>query len=529
MDERRHHTSTSYVVHDMTVRSNQTMPIRSWLSLHDPLMSAVLIAICVSRAAAFSSRTLANTNQRKSALYAASPAAGVIDRPLLREFGRAINERVRNSRRGYNRFGITDDHYTSDETIPCLTMQSNSAVSVCGEVATRAAIRRAYTANDNQNRLQREHGRSSGSGCTIIRLRGKDASSVRGLVNFADNFFDGVDDDTCNADINNIGVFRIENNVHAGFDNNVNNEDKMQVLYTKTIPPKNSEDVIGDPVLLPLEVGELVGQKSVNKAHSGMATLADVGSQITSAILGMDGISTKKLLDDCTRADTSISGNISEDFEINEEGRALLREKFQVSNSYQRLIRYLKPPPPQQAKVKTEDDAAFWPHVDSTFLTLIPMPEIAGLEVWCPSSKNAECIDMAQRGEWVRPLKPGNERGLEDESSTDMYVVALAGEFLQLLSNGDVPTCIHRVIAPKAAESKNYAKYGEGEKQYKARVSAPLFLRPRKGEEAVLDIASDLNTDAKPLSSGLYFEEGLLEECDEMRVWDYMDCMSPNN
>ena len=506
------------------------MPIRSWLlSLYDPLMSAVVIAVCVSRAAAFSSGTR-NTNHGKSALFAVSPAAaGVIDRPLLREFGRAINERVRNSRKGCNRFGLSDDHYTSDETIPCLTMQSNSAVSVGGEVATRAAIRRAYTANDDQNRLQREHGRSSGSGCTIIRLRGKDASSVRGLVNFADNFFDGVDDDTCNADINNIGVFRIENNVHAGFDNNVNNEDKMQVLYTKTIPPNNSEGVVGNPVLLPLEVGELVGQQSVNKAHSGMTTLADIGSQITSAILGMDGVSTKKLLDDCTRADTSISGNISEDPEINEEGHALLREKFQVSNSYQRLIRYLKPPPLQEATMKTEDDAAFWPHVDSTFLTLIPMPEIAGLEVWCPSSKNAECVDMAQRGEWVRPLKPDNERGFEDESSTDMYVVALAGEFLQLLSNGDVPTCIHRVIAPKCAESDKDSKYGEEEKQYKARVSAPLFLRPRKGEEAVLNVASDLNTDAQPLVFGLYFEEGLLEECDDMRVWDYMDSMSPNN
>ena len=458
------------------------------------------------------------------------------DRPLLRQFGRGINDRIRDSKEGHNRFGL-DDHYTSAETIPCLDMQTSS--SGCGtsndsmfDISSRGDIREAYMANDNteQGTMPASdgiHGRSSGSGCCIIRLTGKDATSVRGLVDFADNFFETVDSDN---DINNdgdgsstskaarrlkdLGVFRIANNVHAGFDNNVNEEGKMQVLYTKLIPGKNDED----PLLLPLEVGDMVGTKSLSYAHDGMSTLFDIGSQITSAMLGMDSESTNKLLDDCSSTNKKVKMVSDNHEEIADT----------MSNSYQRIIRYLKPKPSNEFESGAENDAAFWPHVDSTFLTLIPMPEIAGLEVWCPSSRNAESKDLAERGEWVRPIKPSslNEPPCSEEEGEDfVHVVALAGEFLQLLSDGDVPTCIHRVIAPKAPSPSAFG-FGNRNKNYKPRVSAPLFLRPRRGEEAILDVESDLRDSD---SSGLYFEKGLLEECDEMRVWDYMDCMSPNN
>jgi hypothetical protein len=468
------------------------------------------------------------------------------DRPLLRQFGRGINERILNSKEGYNRFGL-ENHYTSDETIPCLDMQTTSDYNTNNapseslfDVSSQREIREAYMANDNTQQGTKAasdgiHGRSSGSGCCIIRLTGKDATSVRGLVDFADDFFEGVDndddgddDDDANNDTNtaarrlkDLGVFRIANNVHAGFDRDVNKEGKMQVLYTKLIYPDQSDD--DDPLLLPLEVGDLVGTASLSRAHSGMRTLFDIGSQITSAVLGMDTESTNKLLDDCSRTTTEKHEMVPDNHE---------KIADSISNSYQRIIRYLKPKPTKNEQDDVENDAAFWPHVDSTFLTLIPMPEIAGLEVWCPSSQYAKSEELAERGEWVRPIKPsgrgvGDAAGKSGEANSDddcIHVVALAGEFLQLLSDGKVPTCIHRVIAPKPPSPSAFGFASSN--KYKPRVSAPLFLRPRRGEEAVLDIESDLrDSDRK----GLYFEKGLLEECDEMRVWDYMDCMSPDN
>ncbi|KAL7510379.1 hypothetical protein ACHAXN_008313 [Cyclotella atomus] len=427
------------------------------------------------------------------------------DRPLLRQFGAGINERVLNSKSGLNRCHHADS-FQSSETIPCLDMQSSSSssshVSINIDMSSKHQIRKAYTAST----INGQHGRSSGSGCCIIRLHGQDANSVRGLVDFADDFFAGVDDESRNSAINDLGVFRIGNNIHAGFDVDVNEEGKMQVLYTKLIP-NDTED--SNPLLLPLEVGELVGINSMNKAQDGMGTLFDIGSQITSAVLGMNAASTNKLLDDCT------------DVVRKENRHDLVSENADkiadnVSNSYQRIIRYLEP----QSKESAEEDAAFWPHVDSTFLTLIPMPDIGGLEVWCPSSKYGESENLEERGEWVRPTKPV---GLDSNANDCLHVVALAGEFLQLLSNGQVPTCIHRVIAPQPPSPP---AFGFAPKQYKPRVSAPLFLRPRRGEDATLDVESDLR---KSGEGGLYFEKNLLHECDSMRVWDYMDCMSPNN
>jgi hypothetical protein len=461
------------------------------------------------------------------------------DRPLLRQFNKGINERVLNSKEGCNRFGL-DNHYTSAETIPCLDMQTSSSMEYdsnnCAApfVSSQRDIREAYMANDHTEHGtiaagEGIHGRSSGSGCCIIRLQGKDATSVRGLVDFADNFFEGIDsDDDDNAHVNNeaarrlkdLGVFRIANNIHAGFDQNVNEEGKMQVLYTKLIPGHSDDE---DPILLPLEVGELVGKKILSRAHSGMNTLFDIGSQITSAVLGMDCESTNKLLDDCSRVATITKHEMVSD---NHEKIA-----DTMSNSYQRIIRYLKPKPSLlSANGGDDDDAAFWPHVDSTFLTLIPMPEIAGLEVWCPSSEHAKSEDLHERGEWVRPIKPSatsdNTATRMDREANDndyIHVVALAGEFMQLLSDGQVPTCIHRVIAPKPPSP---SAFGFASKKYKPRISAPLFLRPRRGEDAVLCVDSDLRDSG---NTGLYFEEGLLAECDSMRIWDYMDSISPDN
>ena len=300
----------------------------------------------------------------------------------------------------------------------------------------------------------------------------------------------------------------------------------MQVLYTKLIPGQSNDE---DPLLLPLEVGEMVGERSLSRAHSGMSTLFDIGSQITSAVLGMDSESTNKLLDDCSAT--------SEQHEMQPGNHEKIADT--MSNSYQRIIRYLKPKQSSlsEEEEEAENDAAFWPHVDSTFLTLIPLPDVAGLEVWCPSSLNAESDDLSERGEWVRPIKPsatdtnaatGMKKNGEGNDDDYIHVVALAGEFLQLLSDGQVPTCIHRVIAPKPPSPSSFGfAAAASSKKYKPRVSAPLFLRPRRGEEAVLDVESDLRDSGG--NTGLYFEQGLLEECDSMRVWDYMDCMSPEN
>ena len=539
-----------------------------------------------------------------------------VDRPLLRKFGRRIKKRVHDSEDGMHHFGEVGA-YTSDETIPCLDMQVTRNQDACedGErgggsataMSSRGEIREAFTESSRinnyegrenthksqqQNRhafQQSPHGRSSGSGCTIIRLTGSDAISIHGLIDYADRFFELVDNDENNSvkgeeerieidklgdAVKNAGVFRIANHVYAGFDEDINGEGRMQFLDTRIVSQevdKNNKSNCKNnspPIILPMEVGDLVGSQSINDAHKGMDTLMNIGSQITSAVLGMDAASVEKLIDDGTVIPTTCPNNDHQQKQQSQVEEPKLGDN--VSNSYHRLVRYLKPeqPPSSSQNNDNNDAAAFQPHVDSSFLTLIPMPELPGLEVWCPQKEYTndrnDGSSSSKRGEWVRPIVPfsdiyGGEDVASGNNNTEhrndccdekcAYIIAMAGEFLQLVSDGEVPVCIHRVIPPPlpppppsipSSSSSSNTECDDTSAPYKLRISAPLFLRTRRGKDALLDVENDLrctvehHPSSTKLSSqspryeekGLYYEKGLLEECDSMHLWSAHELMS---
>lgn len=347
-----------------------------------------------------------------------------------------------------------------------------------------------------------------------MRVTGSDASSVLGLADYGDDFFCRVDDvdgeaEGCAASaVRDAGIIRIADHCYAGFDGDVNDEGRMQFLDTRFLPSGGDTP----PMLLPFELGDLVGKRSLDSAHKGMDVLLDLGTQITSAVLGMDVASSDKLVDDGSLAQSS-------------GGATMIASD--VSNSYHRLIRYLEP---SNVEGSEPVAAAFGAHVDSSFLTLIPLPERPGLEVWCPSVADAFSLPSNKSdkgGEWVQVDTPTEDERRQGETVVEesvAYVIVMAGEFLQLASNGDVPTCIHRVIPPRSDRGEEYVP----------RISAPMFLRPRRDPAAMLDVGSDLglrtittlggvepdsDVGSSASGGGLYFEEGLLDECDSMHLW----------
>jgi hypothetical protein len=106
---------------------------------------------------------------------------------------------------------------------------------------------------------------------------------------------------------------------------------------------------------------------------------------------------------------------------------------------------------------------------------------------------------------WVRLTVPldrrddnceGGGNGTTHHASC-AYVIVLAGEFLQLTSNGRVPVCIHRVVVPPklpavvvTGPEKGDCGYGgcggggggNDVLKYKPRVSSPMFLHLRRGQ-----------------------------------------------
>ena len=150
-------------------------------------------------------------------------------------------------------------------------------------------------------------------------------------------------------------------------------------------------------------------------------------------------------------------------------------------------------------------------------------------------------------------------------------MIVMVGEFLQLTSNGRVPVCIHHVVVPPelpaaavtGTESGDGGwggcdggggggRGGEDVPKYKPRVSAPMFLRPCRGEGALLDVGRDLrlvaassNSRNPPNSSSstttmttttggmrrdderklLCYEKGLIDEWDAMHLWSAHEIM----
>ena len=209
--------------------------------------------------------------------HGAASAAATEDRPLLRRFSRGIRRRIQDSADGPCRPGA-EGAYTSDETIPCLDMTTGAWTAGdggAGGFSSRGAIRRAFAessrihasngrdavrddeaAGGDRDRSRRRpgnrgpaapaaalpHGRSTGSGCSLVRVFGSDASSVLGLADYGDDFFCRVDGDGDEAGaraasaVRGAGIIRIADHCYAGFDGDVNDEGRMQFLDARFVP-----------------------------------------------------------------------------------------------------------------------------------------------------------------------------------------------------------------------------------------------------------------------------------------------------
>lgn len=130
-----------------------------------------------------------------------------------------------------------------------------------------------------------------------------------------------------------------------------------------------------------------------------------------------------------------------------------------LAGTYHRLCRYVE---------NTEE--CLRSHADWTCATSIPISKVPGLEIY-----------DAQIQAWVQPEKlltssngPSsckNVDDIDDEEHTK-YIVVMSGKWLELLTGGAVPSCLHRVV---------------GNAQGQTRFSAPLFLRPKESLFALLE------------------------------------------
>ena len=96
-------------------------------------------------------------------------------------------------------------------------------------------------------------------------------------------------------------------------------------------------------------------------------------------------------------------------------------------------------------------------HTDWTVTTCIPLSSIPGLQIYKPKTN-----------EWIIP-----ELLLKGRGRTK-YVIVMAGNWIELLTNQKIISCVHRVVNPTTTTSTNKNNNSN------RRLSAPYFLRPKR-------------------------------------------------
>lgn len=107
-------------------------------------------------------------------------------------------------------------------------------------------------------------------------------------------------------------------------------------------------------------------------------------------------------------------------------------------------------------------------HMDWSIVTVIPISGTPGLQLWQPNHhtkwlRHEELFKAPMVQDHV--LGDGHDQCELNLDSRTRYLPILAGKWMELLSGGDIPACIHRVITTQASTP---------------RLSAPFFFRPKE-------------------------------------------------
>lgn len=195
-----------------------------------------------------------------------------------------------------------------------------------------------------------------------------------------------------------------------------------------------------------------------------------------------------------------------------------------VSMSPHRICRYtdLREKKADDEKPQSELQSAkqreiFGAHTDSSFVTIVPVAAISGLEVFDEGAERWLRPELLARRQWEQERQARGEDPTslyettasqtgENEVSSLLpwharYVVIMPGEFLQIVTRNEVPAAVHRVVAAKDD----------------ARLSAPILLRGRPGTK--LNVGRYLGAPNHPI----------LVQCNGMSMEEIHQAMQPTS
>ncbi len=403
-------------------------------------------------------------------------------------------------------------------------------------------------------------------GCLIVDISDGGASflnaqKVAGMWNVADNFFNLVENDDKVAKAlpgMKTAAGAKSPNAVVGFESY--NDGAMQFLETRIVRNVENEE---NTEIEPKEVVDVVGSEDVKSLIKAFDLLCDIGKDVVRVAVAAANMEHDGFLDEDGGADDVeqsevsdlpfISGLTFEEAEltgVNQDGESdtdpwIVAEKLssdaalklvdnliddgknkkgnneqgRVNLSPHRLCKYVDNRDGEKQR-KSPQTETFGAHTDTSFVTIVPVSSMSGLEVFDEAANKwfrpellakqkweAECakrgVDASKESETFTINENGNDIKVEIPWHS-RYICVMPGELLQVCTRNEVPATVHRVVSAT----------NEG-----SRLSAPVLLRARAGMKLnVEEYFGNSNTIGQ-----------LLDECDGLNMEEIHDRLQPSS
>jgi hypothetical protein len=435
---------------------------------------------------------------------------------------------------------------------------------------------------DSRNRIGSENSATTmhlmeslvSHGCVLVDLTNDgtsfmDTFKIAKMWNATQRFFDDIQKDEDGVKKRLLsGMKLVEGTVsaHAVVGYASYNEGAMKFLETRIV---QSKDATSDSrKIIPTEAVDMLGDQAVKHVMEAFHILAHVEKDIVRmAVVATnsqhrsfaqtkqkDNINDLKLCSDA--ADLLVQ-------ELIDDGKSFLNDKSSascdhgtyVSMSPHRLCQYKaranntnENNDEKSSQENGELEEIFGAHTDTSFITLVPVAAISGLEIFDEYANNWLRPELLARDWWedeqiMRGADPSamtesiqillanknEEEEDDDDSIVDVeipwhcrYVVAMPGDLLQIVTRNEIVSAVHRVVSSTTMndeENKDGGKDGrtaDGD----ARLSCPVLLRARSG--MVMNASRYFGTDETTWNA-------ILKESDGMTMDDIHNALQPFN
>ncbi len=389
-------------------------------------------------------------------------------------------------------------------------------------------------------------------GCLLVDLtdggtKYSDALKVSKMWDVSSEFFDTLKgDEDLEKSLPGMKTAEGAGSPHAVTGFATYGEGSMQFLETRIV--RNDEE----RSIVPKEASEIFDSEGTKGMVDAFDVICQVGKDVArvavaasnmeyDAFLGQEDEDDSELpfISGLTFDEEDISGIVGENgyahaAKLSSEAAALLADELMddgksrsgmseqgsINMSPHRFCRYegIKKSDDKDKNPNSNSSETFGAHTDTSFLTLVPVAKVSGLEVFDEGANQWFRPELLARKMWGKEQEKfgrdptalsekitefdGSEEKEVDLPWHSRYLVAMPGELLQICTRNEVAAAVHRVVSVKGGD---------------ARFSAPVLLRARSGMR--LNLTKYFGNTAN----------SLLKECDGMKMEDIHNALQPSS